>query len=79
MQSHDWIAVVVAWVVYIVAVVMLQALFRVFAGGTSQLAIVASTLLFIVLLYPARIKLRDFIDRRLRLARARRLARQHQE
>ncbi len=79
MEAHDRIAVVVAWVVYIVAVVMLQALFRIFAGGTSQLAVVASTLLFVVLLYPARIKLRDLIDRRLKQARARRLARQHQE
>lgn len=64
---------------YIVAVVMLQALFRIFVGGVSQLAVVASTLLFAVLLYPARLKLRDLIDGRLRTARTRRLARQHSE
>jgi hypothetical protein len=78
MESHDRIAVVVSWVVCIFAVVMLQAIFRVFVGGTSQLAVVASTLLFVVLLFPARVRLRDFIDRRLRRSRARRLARQHQ-
>lgn len=37
MESHDRIAVVVAWVVCIFAVVMLQAIFRIFVGGTSQL------------------------------------------
>ncbi len=79
MESHGRIAVVVAWVVCIFAVVMLQALFRVFVGGTSQLAVVASTLLFVVVLYPARIRLRDLIDRRLRQARVRRLVRQHRE
>lgn len=77
MESHDRIAVVVAWVVCIFAVVMLQAIFRIFVGGTSQLAVVASTLLFVVLLFPARVRLRDFIDRRLRQSRAQRLARQH--
>lgn len=41
------------------------------------LAVVASTLLFVVLLFPARVRLRDFIDRRLRQSRAQRLARQH--
>ncbi len=79
MESHGRIAVVVAWVVCIFAVVMLQALFRVFVGGTSQLAVVASTLLFVVVLYPARTRLRDLIDRRLRQARVRRLVRQHRE
>ncbi len=79
MEPHDRIAVVVSWLVCIFAVVMLQALFRMFAGGTSQLAVVASTLLFVVLLFPARRKLRDFMDRRLKVAHGRRLARQHRE
>ncbi len=79
MESHDRIAVVVAWVVCIFAVVLLQSALRSLTGQESQLAVVATTLLFVVLLYPVRLKLRDLIDRRLREARARRSARRHRQ
>jgi len=49
--------------VYVGSVVGLQYAFRAFTSGTSQLAIVASTLLIAALFNPLRRRLQDFIDR----------------
>ena len=49
--------------VYLGSVVGLQYAFRAFTSGTSQLAIVASTLLIAALFNPLRRRLQDFIDR----------------
>jgi len=48
--------------VYVGGVVSLQYAFRVLAGGSSQLVIVASTLLIAALFNPLRRRLQDFID-----------------
>jgi hypothetical protein len=50
--------------VYVGGVVGLQYVFRLFAGGGSQLAIVASTLLIAALFNPLRRRLQNLIDRR---------------
>src|SRR5215218_5228635 len=50
--------------VYVGGVVGLQYIFRLFAGGGSQLAVVASTLLIAALFNPLRHRIQDFIDRR---------------
>ena len=47
---------------YIAGVVSLQALFRIFTGQESQLAVVVSTLAIAVLLNPPRGRVQSFID-----------------
>ncbi len=49
---------------YVGGVVALQYVFRLFTGGGSQLAVVASTLLIAALFNPLRWRLQAFIDRR---------------
>jgi hypothetical protein len=49
---------------YVGGVVGLQYVFRVFAGGGSQLAVVASTLLIAALFNPLRRRIQNLIDRR---------------
>lgn len=50
--------------VYLGSVVSLQYLFRTFAGGDSQLAVVASTLAIAALFNPLRRRVQGFVDRR---------------
>jgi hypothetical protein len=50
--------------VYLGSVVSLQYLFRNFAGGNSQLAVVASTLAIAALFNPLRRRVQGFVDRR---------------
>jgi hypothetical protein len=49
---------------YLCSVVLLQHAFRVLSGGTSQLAVVGSTLAIAALFYPLRRRTQGFIDRR---------------
>jgi hypothetical protein len=51
-------------VVYFVDIVVFQELFRTLTGQTSQLAVVASTLMIAALFNPLRRRLQAFIDRR---------------
>jgi hypothetical protein len=50
--------------VYVGSIVLLQGLFRALTGGTSQLAVVASTLAIAALFVPLRRRVHEFIDRR---------------
>jgi hypothetical protein len=50
--------------VYVGSIVLLQGLFRALTGGTSQLAVVASTLAIAALFVPLRRRVQAFIDRR---------------
>src|SRR5215212_6629774 len=50
--------------VYVGCIVLLQGLFRALTGGTSQLAVVASTLAIAALFVPLRRRVQAFIDRR---------------
>lgn len=50
--------------VYLGGVVLLQYLFRTFAGETSQLAVVASTLAIAAMFNPLRRRVQGFVDRR---------------
>ncbi len=77
METHTIrVASVAGWVLYVICVVNLQAVFRFLTGQESVLAVVASTLLIAVLLHPFRLWLRNLIDRRLRERRARSVARE---
>lgn len=76
MEAHTKIvkaAPVAAWAVYLVGVAMFEVLFLALTGQASQapqLVLVTSTLVIAALLYPLRLRLRDYIERRLREARA---------
>jgi hypothetical protein len=50
--------------VYLVSVVLLEALFRLFTGSSSQLTVVASTLAIAALFVPLRQRVQEAIDRR---------------
>jgi hypothetical protein len=50
--------------VYVGCIVLFQGLFRALTGGTSQLAVVASTLAIAALFVPLRRRVQAFIDRR---------------
>jgi len=70
MEAHTKGATVPSWVVYLVSVVVLEALFLAVTGQQlseiPQMTLVASTLVIAVLLHTLRRRLRDHIDRRLR-------------
>jgi hypothetical protein len=76
------IATLAGWVLYLVSVVVLEGLFLALSGQASQvsqLVLVTSTLVIAALVHPLRLRLRDYIERRLREARALRAAREAQE
>jgi hypothetical protein len=50
--------------VYVGSIVLFQGLFRALSGGTSQLAVVASTLAIAALFVPLRRRVQAFVDRR---------------
>ena len=82
MGSHMKIATLAGWVLYLVSVVVLEGLFLALSGQASQvsqLVLVTSTLVIAALVHPLRLRLRDYIERRLREARALRAAREAQE
>jgi hypothetical protein len=58
-----WALTATLVLVYVVSVVMLQALFRLLTGEESQLAVVASTLLIAVLLNSPRRRIQRLVDR----------------
>ena len=80
MEAHTTkIAQVAGWVLYLVSVVVLEGLFLILSGQVSevsQLVLVTSTLVIAALVHPLR--LRDYIERRSREARALRVAREAQ-
>ena len=81
MEAHTKIATLVGWVVYLLSVVALESLFLALSGQVSevsQLVLVVSTLVIAALVHPLRLRLRDYIERRLREARALRAAREAQ-
>ena len=79
MEAHTKGATLASWVVYLVSVVVLEALFLAVTGQqlneVPQLTLVASTLVIAMLLHPLRRRLRAYIDGRLRERRALREAR----
>ena len=81
MEAHTKIAELAGWVVYLLSVVALEGLFLALSGQVSevsQLVLVVSTLVIAALVHPLRVRLRDYIERRLREARALRAAREAQ-
>ena len=79
MEAHTKIATLSGWVVYLLSVVVLEGLFLALSGQVSeisQLALVTSTLVIAALVHPLRLRLRDYIERRSREARALRAARE---
>ena len=81
MEAHTKIATLAGWVVYLLSVVALVGLFLALSGQASevsQLVLVTSTLVIAALVHPLRLRLRDYIERRLREARALRAAREAQ-
>ena len=82
MEAHTKIATLVGWVLYLPSVVALESLFLALSGQVvsevSQLVLVISTLVIAALVHPLRLGLRDYIERRLREARALRAAREAQ-
>ena len=82
MEAHTKGATVASWVVYLVSVVLLEALLLAVSGQqlseVPQLTLVASTLVIALLLHPLRRRLRDYIERHLRERKALRDAREDQ-
>jgi hypothetical protein len=76
METYTRVAAVVAWAVYVICVVNLQAVFQLLTGANSQLAVVVSTLVLAVVLNPFRVWIQNLIGHRLRERQARRTARQ---
>jgi hypothetical protein len=74
MDTHTKVATVGNWALYVVSVLVIEGLFRaLFHALTghplySQVSLVASTLVIVVVLLPLRRRLRDYFDRRLREA-----------
>jgi hypothetical protein len=70
MEVHTKGATLTGWAVYLLAVVLLEALFLAATGQhmdeVPQLTLVASTLVIAASLHPLRLRLRDFIEGRLR-------------
>ena len=59
----QWALMIVLVLVYVAGIVVLQAMFRIFTGQGSQLAVVVSTLVAAALLNPPRRRIQRFIDR----------------
>ena len=59
----QWALMIVLVLVYVAGIVVLQAMFRIFAGQGSQLAVVVSTLVSADLLNPPRQRIQLYIDR----------------
>jgi hypothetical protein len=70
MEAYPKGATLPSWVLYLVGVVLLEALFLGATGQrlpeVPQLTLVASTLVIAVSLHPLRLRLRDYIEGRLR-------------